>query len=282
MPKTKPFIVATAGATVDGRTITDQELADMATSYNPATYTAGVNIEHIRGVSGMAPFRNYGDVLSLSLGEVEVDMNGRKERRKALYAVADLTEEAKALIDQGQKKFPSIEIRPNFGGNKFSYLEGLALTDSPAAIATEPVKFNRALPGALRLSSEEAIAIELDNESEDPGSAKGLLAGMANLFNSFADKFAAPAPKAEVITPPENPPATASLDFTALRPLLEDMGKTFSQAIEAGHAAMSSQIKTISDKVAKLEEVNQQTPPHAYSRRPLANGNTGGDAKYEF
>jgi hypothetical protein len=48
--KFKSFRVATEGATTDGRTITRAWLSQMAKNYNPATYGARVNMEHIRGI----------------------------------------------------------------------------------------------------------------------------------------------------------------------------------------------------------------------------------------
>ncbi|PTR05019.1 capsid scaffolding serine peptidase GPO, partial [Novosphingobium sp. GV055] len=36
--KTKPFLLATAGSTVDGRTIDDAMLQQIASSYDPKTY----------------------------------------------------------------------------------------------------------------------------------------------------------------------------------------------------------------------------------------------------
>ena len=74
---TKPFLLATAGSTVDGRTIEDKQLKELASSYDPKTYGARVNIEHIRGVSGSAPFIAYGDLLALTTGEVDVNFNGK-------------------------------------------------------------------------------------------------------------------------------------------------------------------------------------------------------------
>ena len=63
--KTKPFLLATAGSTVDGRTIDENDIDQMASSYDPKTYGARLNIEHIRGLGTEGPFRAYGDVLEL-------------------------------------------------------------------------------------------------------------------------------------------------------------------------------------------------------------------------
>src|SRR3546814_3317507 len=67
--RTKPFLLATAGATVDGRTIEESWLKDIAETYDPKTYGARLNIEHIRGISGQAPFRSYGAVVEVSTAE---------------------------------------------------------------------------------------------------------------------------------------------------------------------------------------------------------------------
>jgi hypothetical protein len=158
--KTKPFLLATAGSTVDGRTIDDAMLQQIASSYDPKTYGARLNIEHIRGVTGESPFRAYGDVVELSIGKTEVNFNGKKETRTALYGVFDVNEDAKKLNEAGQKVYPSIEIEPNFAGKGFAYLMGCALTDSPASIATQRLEFNRSLPGALTVAGETPEALE--------------------------------------------------------------------------------------------------------------------------
>ena len=167
--KTKPFLLATAGSTVDGRTIDENDIDQMASSYDPKTYGARLNIEHIRGLGTEGPFRAYGDVLELSTGEVDVNFNGKTEKRKALFGAFDVTDDAKKLNDAGQKLYPSIEIHPNFGGKGFCYLMGVALTDSPAAIATERLKFNRSLPDAMTLSRDEAALLEFADASTEPG-----------------------------------------------------------------------------------------------------------------
>jgi acyl-coenzyme A thioesterase PaaI-like protein len=66
--KTKPFLLATAGSTVDGRSIDDAMLEQMVSSYDPKTYGARLNIEHVRSAPD-GPFRAYGDVLELSIGK---------------------------------------------------------------------------------------------------------------------------------------------------------------------------------------------------------------------
>ncbi|WCT76281.1 GPO family capsid scaffolding protein [Novosphingobium humi] len=272
--KTKPFLLATAGSTVDGRTIEARDLEQMASSYNPKTYGARVNIEHIRGVSGQAPFNAYGDVLELSVGEVDVDFNGKPEKRKALFGVLDVTDNAKALNDANQKVYPSIEIIDNFAGKGFSYLGGVALTDSPAAIATDRLKFNRTLPGSISLAGDTAAALEFAEDGAATESAKGLLASMSAMFDKFTASFA-PAPKPE--TQPEPKPEgqqPTTLDFSALRGVFEEFGQTVTTAIDGLRSEFRTEADAMALKLKKLEDTQEATPAPHFQRRPIADGNT--------
>ncbi|NOW46721.1 hypothetical protein FHW96_002881 [Novosphingobium sp. SG751A] len=271
--KTKPILLATAGSTVDGREIAEADIDQMASSYDPKTYGARTNIEHIRGISGQAPFFAYGDVVSVSVGEVDVNFNGKPEKRKALYGVLDLTDNAKALIEAGQKVYPSIEIIPNFGGKGFSYLGGVALTDSPASIATDRIKFNRFQPGALVLSRDEATTLEFAADDATIDSAKGLLASMGAMFDKFTASFA-PAPKTE--TPPEPKPEgqmPATLDFSALRGVFEEFGQTVTTSIDGLRSEFRAEADAMALKVKRLEDAQEATPAPHFQRRPIADGN---------
>ncbi|NBC35558.1 hypothetical protein GTZ99_03195 [Novosphingobium sp. FSY-8] len=275
--KTKPILLATAGSTVDGREITDMELEQIVSSFDPKTYGARVNLEHIRGISGQAPFQAYGDVLSVSLGEVDVNFNGKMEKRKALFGVLDLTDNAKALIDAGQKVYPSIEILPNFGGKGFSYLGGVALTDSPAAIATERMQFNRFRPDATVLSADAATAIEADDGEGTTESVRGLIAGFSAMLDKVAATFA---PKVENQTQPETPATPAPADFSALRPALEAFGQTVAASIEGLRTEFRAEADTLAVKLKKLEETRETTPATSFRARPLADGNAQNTGAY--
>lgn len=276
--KTKPLLLATAGSTVDGRNIDDQMLEQMASSYNPKTYGARVNIEHIRGISGEGPFRAYGDVLELSVGEVDVDFNGKTEKRKALYGVFDVTEDAKKLNEASQKVYPSIEIEPNFAGKGFAYLMGCALTDSPASIATERLQFNRSLPGTLTVSAESAEALEFaDGDVTQGGNA--LLSKFGAMMDAFAAKFGGKTDEKPEAKADDKKDAAAAFDFTALRPLFDDMAKTFSTAVDGLRTEFRAEADALAVKLNKVEQTQERTPNHDYRHRPIANGNNGNYAK---
>lgn len=272
--KTKPLLLATAGSTVDGRVIDEKMLEEMVSSYDPKTYGARVNIEHIRGISGEGPFRAYGDVIELSIGEVEVNFNGKTEKRKALYGVLDVTEDAKKLNEASQKVYPSIEIEPNFGGKGFAYMMGCALTDSPASIATERLQFNRSLPGTLTVSGDKAEALEFaDADVIEGGNA--LLSKFGSMLDAFTAKFSGKSEEKQEPKADDKKDAAVAFDFTALRPLLDDMAKTFSTAVEGLRNEFRAEADALAVKLKKVEETQERTPDQNYRQRPISDGNAG-------
>lgn len=272
--KTKQFLLATAGATVDGRTIDANMLTEMADGYDPKTYGARVNIEHIRGISGQSPFRAYGDVLELSTAEVDVNFHGKTEKRLGLFGTMEVTDEAKALNDASQKVFPSIEIEPNFAGRGKAYLMGVALTDSPASIATDRLQFNRSLPGTLTLSADkpdQAFALEFADESGKPTeAAEGLIAKMGAMLDTvFAKHQPAPAePKKE---------GKDAGEFTAdtLKPLFEGLGQTFAKEIGDLRTEMRGEMDQFAVQIKALETTAETTPNQQHNARPAASGANG-------
>ena len=273
--KTKPYLLATAGSTVDGRTIDEKVLQEMADRYDPKAYGARLNIEHIRGISGDKPFRSYGDVLELSTAEVEVNFNGKTEKRLGLYGTFDVTDDAKALNDAGQKVYPSIEIEPNFGGKGFAYLMGCALTDSPASIATDRLQFNRQMPGTIKLSCDDAALLEFAEESGENGTA--LLGSLKTLFDNFASKFAPKIEEKPEGTNADDKPAT--FDFTQIAPLFEQFTQTIATEIGSLRTELRTEVDGLAVKFKRLNEERETTPATTYTQRPKANGASGQYAK---
>lgn len=269
--KTKPFLLATAGSTVDGRTIDAALLKEMADSYDPKTYGARLNIEHIRGVSGDKPFRAYGDVLELSTGEVEVNFNGKTEKRLGLYGVFDVNADAKALNEADQKVYPSIEIAENFAGKGFAYLMGCALTDSPAAIATERLQFNRQMPGTIKLSLDESAALQLDEGTGgEPGNA--FLGSLKGILDGFAARFAA---KPENKPEPEPDAQPAAFDIAPLTGLLGSFTETIGKEIGALRTEFRGEVDALAIKIGKAEDLRETTPSQDFRQRPKSDGNAG-------
>ena len=119
--------IATAGPTVDGRVIEAQWLTDMAETYDPATYTAMIWIDHMR-------YASYGTVRELKV----------KEERGVAKLYAKISP-SRALIQMNQvweeSLFFSIEPTEDFAKTGKCYLTGLGMTDSPASLGTDEMRF---------------------------------------------------------------------------------------------------------------------------------------------
>jgi hypothetical protein len=172
MPITKPFVIATSGPTIDGRVISRQQIEDMAKNYDSKIYTAPVNLEHIMGYMPDSVFSSYGKVIKL--GTRETTIFGEKQLQ--LTAVADVSEAAVAWQQQGKKAFASIEMTSNFTGRGIAYLTGLALTDIPASLGTEKMRFSALEPkDAIRFAFAAETAFEADEPPKsEPAPETGL------------------------------------------------------------------------------------------------------------
>lgn len=136
--KSKWFVVATEGATTDGRLINRTWIEQMAKNYDPEkTYGARINLEHIhfRLYWKDEPHSQaYGDVIALKTTE-------REDGKLQLLAEITPTAELLELNQKGQKVYTSIEVDPNFADTGEAYLVGLAVTDNPASLGTEMLRF---------------------------------------------------------------------------------------------------------------------------------------------
>lgn len=187
----KKFRIAREGATTDGRKISRAWIEQMASNYDPKKYGARINLEHFKGVLPDGPFRAYGDVISLST----------EEEDGALYLLAELdpTEDLLELSKKRQKVYSSIEVDPEFADTGEAYLVGLAITDSPASLGTEMLRFSasaKSNPLSVRKASPQnlftAAELELDftNFNAEPEQA-GLLEAVKALFTKHGQKSSA-------------------------------------------------------------------------------------------
>ena len=130
----KRFRVAREGQTVDGRELTGQEIQQMAASYSLEKYGARINLEHYSGWSPEPPFNAYGDIIKVEAVE--------EDGKWSLYNTISALPNFVAMNKNGQKIYPSIEFYRNFAGTGIAYQVGLGLTDTPASLGTEPIKFS--------------------------------------------------------------------------------------------------------------------------------------------
>ncbi|MBZ7408199.1 GPO family capsid scaffolding protein [Klebsiella grimontii] len=134
----KKFRVAVSGNTVDGREIQPQHLRDAAANYSQEVYGARVNIEHYLSMFPGSDFGAMGDVVALSTEDIT---DGPLAGRTALYAEIEPSDRMVQMTNKGQKVYSSIELHPQFALNGKAYVVGLAMTDTPASLGTDRLKF---------------------------------------------------------------------------------------------------------------------------------------------
>lgn len=261
MAKTKFFRIAVEGATVDGRVIQRAWLEEMAASYDPATYTARINCEHIAGYSPDKPFNAYGSVLSLKTEEVKLTINGEEKTLLALYGEIEANDQLLAINKAGQKLFTSCEIHPDFAGAGTAYLVALAVTDQPASLGTEPLKFaamSRPNLFTTALETEiETLAAPVDSESIGEGIARGIM--------SFFKK------KEEPATPPAPKPANDNaFDIEAFSTALSSsIGEQVAAAVKPANDAIAA----LEGNFATLKKALESSEQPGFSRKPATGGN---------
>ena len=178
-------IAATEGATVDGRTISKEWITQMAASYSVDEYTALIWPEHFRSSWGPSEGKNWGTV-----DEVKAAKQGGKLR---LFVKVTANDYLLAANKDGQKLFMSIEPNPDYKSEGRCYLQGLAVTDSPASSGTSRLKFSIGDNEADHEYSQlEALThsdfITTNSEPVTPNSkqakAQSLMAQLFSLFSS--------------------------------------------------------------------------------------------------
>ncbi|MEN5143566.1 GPO family capsid scaffolding protein [Pseudomonas juntendi] len=270
--RSKFFRVAVEGATTDGRTIERQWLLDAAETYNPNTYGARVWLEHFRSVLPDGPFKAYGDVVALKTEEVEVA--GKK--KLALFAQIEPTADLIALNKARQKIFTSIEIRPKFADTGRAYLDGIAVTDTPASLGTEMLTFSAQHPDANPLKARkndpdnlfsEAIEIALEFEEVTDSESK-----VAGLFSRVMEALGKSKDKA-VKDDAQFSELTEAIE--ALATHAKEQGEAFTEEV-AARTDLVEQVTKLTTDFNDLVKRLGDTEDHSQKHRPPA---TGGDGK---
>ena len=255
------FRVATEGATTDGRKIERVWIEDMASTYDRTKYAARIWLEHYRGVLADSPFRAYGDVLAVKAEEVDVD----GEKRMALFAQIEPTDDLIAMNKAKQKLYTSIEIDPRFSDSGRAYLTGLAVTDSPASLGTEALQFSAqnpaASPFAGRKTNPDAMfseavetALEFDEVEDKPGLGSILFARVQDLLKLGQAKADG-----------EFAQASKAIELVA-----EQVG-TISEQV-AGVVDLPGKFASLQTELTELKTLLGNTENHSQSHRPLSAG----------
>lgn len=275
MAKTKFFRVAVEGKTVDGREITRDMIQQMADTYNPATYTARINCEHLRGYSPEPPFNSWGSVTALKADTVELSLGGKTEKRMALFAQLDVNDQAKSYNEADQKIFPSVEAQPNFAGTNKAYMVGFAVTDSPASIGTEVMKFSRddKRKDNLLYLSDEPISLSFEDSSPAADIAGGVMEGITKFFASFGK--AAPEPVIQTPAPAAGDNAALDARFNLLMTQIGEQFTAFGDGIQKSFTAQETRIAKMSEDFTALQAKIEKTPATGFTSRPQASGGDG-------
>lgn len=271
--KTKKFRVVKAGQTTDGRAVPVEHIKQMAASYNPATYGARINIEHIKSYSPDSAFKSYGDVVSLA---VEVDGDDTY-----LIAEVDPTDDLVALSVARQKVFFSVEYDHNFADTGSAYLIGLACTDSPASLGTSYMKFCQENPADNPLSARKSKPENVITTAEFSTSFEAAKPPKVSLFATLTQLFSADKTDDEqkddndakdlAKTIKDLPTALSSLQAGML-----ELAKSNDETNKRFDEALNSQAEQ-NKIITELQTTMDSTPAVGFSARPLATGSDNAD-----
>lgn len=262
--KSNWFVVATEGATTDGRKINGEWLTQIAKHYDPKKYGARINLEHLK-------FRYMwkDDPHSLSYGDVlAVKTEENAEGKLQLLAQIEPTEELVKLVKAKQKVYTSVEIDLDFAGTGEAYLVGLAVTDSPASLGTEYLTFCASAkqnPLSERKQKpenliSEAVAFSVEFEEAAPSFLEKFTALFSKNKAESNDKFA------------EHETAMMQLAEKA-KEAEEKLAQLSAQngELQAEIAELKTQNSEFAEKFAQLEKQESQH----YTQMPAQ---TGGNA----
>ncbi|PRD12635.1 GPO family capsid scaffolding protein [Pantoea coffeiphila] len=263
----KKFRVAVSGATVDGREIKPEHLRDAAANYNPEVYAARVNIEHFLSPYPGSDFGAMGDVAALSAEDIT---EGPLSGRTALYAEIEPSERMKQMTGKGEKVYSSIELHPQFALNGKAYVMGLAMTDTPASLGTERLKF---------AAQQRAQVMAFNNlKNEPPLFTEAIEAEVIELAAQRSDEgvkwFG------RVMSLIGKGQKTDDQRFSQIHEVVEVVAQSQSEQIDrfnTAEAERQQDKKTLLKLASDLSSLRQQleSSPGDFSQRPPA---SGGDA----
>ncbi|MDW3637964.1 GPO family capsid scaffolding protein [Vibrio sp. 1291-1] len=275
MSKTSDWnIVATEGATVDGRQISAAQIKEMGESYSPVLYAALIWPEHSRSHWNVFEGNNWGEV-----PEVKAEKRAGKLRLLAKITPNELLLSANK---KGQKLYTSIEMHPDFQGTGRAYLVGLAVTDSPASTGTTRLKFSRQAGETQEIETDSLELIDL-SEFYTANPLAQAFATIASYFQSGGQlpetPTEQPEPEETEVTE-EQLKAALKEQFSALKiELKEELKQEFGQqtqetaepeqktegaTVEQFSATLDEKLKPLVEKVTGLEtkfaELSQEVP----------------------
>ena len=268
----KFFRVAVEGATVDGRTIQRQWLTQAAKNFNQEVRGARVWVEHLRSMWPDSPFSAQGDVIALKAEEIK---EGALAGKMALFAAIKPLPELVELNKRGKKIYTSIEIEPKFADTGEAYMTGLAVTDDPASMGTEVLKFSakhneNKYSSAFLETGLEFGAEGGDEDDEDDAEAKAARAESQGMFKRLMKRFSRAdgdsAQAAKVIE-------AMGDTITALQNQVEDLEDANTKYRKEG-AAQSKRLDKLEKQLGEFQafRTKLEGEPDEAGQRPAATG----------
>lgn len=218
--KTGWVIIATSGATMDGRKIEKQWLTDMAENYSERMYSAKIWPDHERY------FGSQGKVLALKV-EPATDPAFKDELQ--LMAIIAPSDDLIYYNKRGKYVHTSIEVMKNFANKGFFYLGGLAVTDQPASLGTSELQFSESTT-SIRFSGSE-----LDLSSAEPES-----------FFSFLKRPQKPDEQEHTMTPEQ---------LAAIQKSQSDAAKAITDAFASTMGTLTAAIEKFTAKPAGKKDL---------------------------
>lgn len=273
--RSKFFRVAVEGATTDGRQIERQWLVDAAETYSPNTYGARVWIEHMRSLLPDSPFRAYGDVVALKTEEVEI----AGAKKLALFAQIEPTADLVAMNKARQKLYTSIELRPKFAGTGRAYLDGIAVTDTPASLGTEMLAFSAQHPEANPLKARKAnpenlfseaieAALEFEEVEDEDSKVSGLFSRVLEALGKSREKEGKDAAHFTELT--ESLEAVA--EHVAEQSQAFAAEKSAREALQVAHDKLATQFADLLKTLERTQAPNNPNNPQFNQRPPVSGG----------
>ena len=260
----KKFRVAVSGNTVDGREIQPQHLRDAAANYSQEVYGARVNIEHYLSPYPGSDFGAMGDVAALSTEDIT---EGPLAGRTALYAEIEPSDRMVQMTNKGEKVYSSIELHPQFALNGKAYIVGLAMTDTPASLGTERLKF---------ATQQRASVMAFNNQqAEPPMFSEAIEAEVIELTAQRSDEGAKWYSRVMGII--SKGQKTDDQRFSQMHQVVEAVAQSQSEQIDQFNAAElerqqdKAAIQKLTTDLAALRQQLEGTDGN-FSQRPPANG----------
>ena len=267
----KFFRVATEGATTDGREIQRSWIEQMAKNFKRETYGARVWLEHMRGMLPESSFAALGDVLAVEARTVE-------DGKLALFAQIEALPALVAMNKAKQKIYTSIEVDPNFAKSGEAYLTGLAVTDSPASLGTEVLKFAAGNPDASPFKGKKhsdgalfsaAVETELGLEGDAESIASTLITKFSDMLKNLSG-----------ITAPKPTPETSDAFATKTLEVLGAADAAIQQQakeLATGKAAREKLAGEFNTLQANFNELSKKLSQQdgSTTQRPEATGSEG-------